>query len=85
MVLDVGYGFISDFKDLVSKNKNGKVFVSVFKGGELFVLIRVIDVVIDYCMVIFNEGWMLLFLLCDLFKLSKGKGNKIIFILSVKV
>ena len=41
MASDAGYGFITDFKDLVSKNKNGKALVSVPKGGELLAPIRV--------------------------------------------
>jgi topoisomerase-4 subunit A len=85
MASDAGYGFISDFKDLVSKNKNGKALVSVPKGGELLAPIRVTDVATDYCMAISNEGRMLLFPLRDLPKLSKGKGNKIISIPSAKV
>lgn len=85
MASDAGYGFITDFKDLVSKNKNGKALVSVPKGGILLKPIRVSDVASDYCMAISNEGRMLLFPLRDLPKLGKGKGNKIISIPGAKV
>ena len=85
MASDAGYGFITDFVDLVSKNKNGKALVSVPKGGQLLAPIRVNDVATDYCMAISNEGRMLLFPLRDLPKLGKGKGNKIISIPSAKV
>ena len=85
MASDAGYGFITDFKDLVSKNKNGKALVSVPKGGILLSPIRVNDVASDYCMAISNEGRMLLFPLRDLPKLGKGKGNKIISIPGAKV
>ncbi|WP_339141766.1 DNA topoisomerase IV subunit A [Pseudoalteromonas galatheae] len=85
MATDGGYGFISDFADMVSKNKNGKAFVSVPKGAHLMAPIQVFDVATDMCMAISSEGRMLLFPLRDLPKLGKGKGNKIISIPSAKV
>ncbi|MBQ4861474.1 DNA topoisomerase IV subunit A [Pseudoalteromonas sp. MMG013] len=85
MATDGGYGFITEFSDLISKNKNGKALVSVPKGAELIAPIEVHDVASDMCMAISNEGRMLLFPLRDLPKLAKGKGNKIISIPSAKV
>ncbi|TQF69647.1 DNA topoisomerase IV subunit A [Pseudoalteromonas luteoviolacea] len=85
MATDGGYGFIAEFSDLVSKNKNGKALVSIPKGAELMAPIAVNDVATDRCMAISNEGRMLLFPLRDLPKLAKGKGNKIISIPSAKV
>ncbi|TMP40641.1 DNA topoisomerase IV subunit A [Pseudoalteromonas citrea] len=85
MATDGGYGFITEFTDLISKNKNGKALVSVPKGAELIAPIEVHDVATDMCMAISNEGRMLLFPLRDLPKLAKGKGNKIISIPSAKV
>ncbi|NOU51716.1 DNA topoisomerase IV subunit A [Pseudoalteromonas sp. JBTF-M23] len=85
MATDGGYGFITEFNDLVSKNKNGKALVSVPKGAQLMAPITVNDVATDMCMAISNEGRMLLFPLRDLPKLGKGKGNKIISIPSAKV
>ncbi|MCF2859009.1 DNA topoisomerase IV subunit A [Pseudoalteromonas sp. SMS1] len=85
MATDGGYGFITEFSDLVSKNKNGKALVSIPKGAELMAPITVNDVATDRCMAISNEGRMLLFPLRDLPKLAKGKGNKIISIPNAKV
>ena len=85
MATDGGYGFITGFNDLVSKNKNGKALVTVPKGAELIAPISVNDVATDRCMAISNEGRMLIFPLRDLPKLAKGKGNKIISIPSAKV
>ncbi|RZF77646.1 DNA topoisomerase IV subunit A [Pseudoalteromonas sp. CO325X] len=85
MASDAGYGFVAEFADLVSKNKNGKALVSLPKGGLLLQPIAVNDVSKDYCMAISSEGRMLLFPLRDLPKLAKGKGNKIISIPSAKV
>ncbi|WP_105255746.1 DNA topoisomerase IV subunit A [Pseudoalteromonas sp. T1lg75] len=85
MASDAGYGFVAEFNDLVSKNKNGKALVSIPKGGLLMQPIAVGDIASDYCMAISSEGRMLLFPLRDLPKLAKGKGNKIISIPSAKV
>ncbi len=85
MASDAGYGFVAQFTDLVSRNKNGKACVTLPKGGVLLEPIAVNDVATDYCMAISNEGRMLLFPLRDLPKLAKGKGNKIISIPSAKV
>jgi topoisomerase-4 subunit A len=85
MATDGGYGFITEFNDLVSKNKNGKALVTVPKGAQLIAPISVNDVATDRCMAISNEGRMLIFPLRDLPKLAKGKGNKIISIPSAKV
>ncbi|MFY8274282.1 DNA topoisomerase IV subunit A [Pseudoalteromonas sp. SSDWG2] len=85
MASDAGYGFVAEFSDLVSKNKNGKALVSLPKGGLLMQPIAVNDIATDYCMSISSEGRMLLFPLRDLPKLAKGKGNKIISIPSAKV
>ncbi|KZN48675.1 DNA topoisomerase IV subunit A [Pseudoalteromonas luteoviolacea] len=85
MATDGGYGFITEFSDLVSKNKNGKALVSIPKGAELMAPIAVNDVATDRLMAISNEGRMLLFPLRDLPKLAKGKGNKIISIPTAKV
>ncbi len=85
MASDAGYGFVAEFNDLVSKNKNGKALVSIPKGGLLLQPIAVGDIASDYCMAISSEGRMLLFPLRDLPKLAKGKGNKIISIPSAKV
>ncbi|WP_105199628.1 DNA topoisomerase IV subunit A [Pseudoalteromonas sp. T1lg10] len=85
MASDAGYGFVAEFNDLVSKNKNGKALVSIPKGGLLLQPIAVGNIASDYCMAISSEGRMLLFPLRDLPKLAKGKGNKIISIPSAKV
>ena len=65
MATDGGYGFIAEFNDMVSKNKNGKAF-SVPKGAQLLAPIPVFDVASDMCMAISSEGRMLLFPLRDL-------------------
>ena len=85
MASDAGYGFITEFKDLVSKNKNGKALVSLPDSALLMSPKPVDNVATDRCLVISNEGRMLIFPIRDLPKLAKGKGNKIISIPSARV
>lgn len=81
---DSGFGFVTTFSTLVSKNKNGKAVVTLPKAALLLPPCVVQDIDSDLCLAITNEGRMLVFPLADLPKLSKGKGNKIISIASAK-
>ena len=75
---DAGYGFVSYFKDLVTKTKNGKAFLSLPSGSKVLKPSRVVNYEEQLCVAISNEGRMLVFPLSDLPQLAKGKGNKII-------
>lgn len=75
---DAGYGFVCQFEDLVSKNRNGKALLSLPENAEVMPPQRIGNVDEDEIMAISNEGRMLLFPLKDLPQLGKGKGNKII-------
>ncbi|MFT4926581.1 MAG: topoisomerase-4 subunit A [Phenylobacterium sp.] len=81
---DGGYGFVTTYATLVSKNKNGKAVVTLPKGALLLPPCPVSDLGTDLCLAISNEGRMLVFPLQDLPKLTKGKGNKIISIPSAR-
>lgn len=81
---DAGYGFVGTFKDMVSKNKAGKAYLSLPAAAKVMVPKRVINLDSDWCLCISNEGRMLLFPLRDLPSLGKGKGNKLINIPSAK-
>lgn len=85
MASDGGYGFVAEFGDLVSKNKNGKAVVTVPDGAQLMKPLTVNNINTDRLLAISNEGRMLLFPLRDLPKLAKGKGNKIISIPNARV
>ena len=83
MSSDAGYGFITQFSDMVSKNKAGKTLLTLPKNAR--VLPPVIVSREDQLLVaISNEGRMLIFPLSDLPKLARGKGNKIINIASAR-
>ncbi|MDO6567818.1 DNA topoisomerase IV subunit A [Alteromonas sp. 1_MG-2023] len=74
---DAGYGFVGTFKDMVSKNKAGKAFLSLPKAAKVMKPKPVTNPESDWCLTISNEGRMLLFPLKDLPSLGKGKGNKL--------
>ncbi|WP_369602734.1 DNA topoisomerase IV subunit A [Hahella sp. SMD15-11] len=76
---DAGYGFVTTFADLQSKNRSGKAVLTVPEGAHLLPPLRVEGAMESlHLMVISNEGRMLLFPLADLPQLAKGKGNKLI-------
>src|SRR5690554_3728338 len=75
---DAGYGFICKFGDLVSRNKNGKAILNLPTGAKILPPSAVEDIDNDLLAVVSNEGRMLLFPVRDLPELSKGKGNKML-------
>jgi topoisomerase-4 subunit A len=81
---DAGYGFVSSFEDMVTKNKAGKAFVSLPTAAKVMSPIPITNVETDLCLSISNAGRMLLFPLRDLPVLGKGKGNKLMNIPSAK-
>lgn len=84
MASDAGYGFVGKFADMVSKNKNGKAYLSLPMSAKVIQPQQVNQYDSDWCLAISNEGRMLMFPLRDLPTLGKGKGNKIINIPSAK-
>ena len=75
---DAGYGFICQFSDLVSRNKNGKAIITLPTGAKILEPTQVNSIENDRVIAVSNEGRMLVFPVADLPQLSKGKGNKII-------
>ena len=78
MSTDAGYGFVSTFEDLLSKNKAGKTAMSVPKGAKIIVPQHIARIDETWLVAVSNEGRMLVFPLQDLPQLARGKGNKII-------
>jgi topoisomerase-4 subunit A len=85
MSTDAGYGFISTFEDLLSKNKSGKAAMSVPKGAKVIAPQHITKMLDTWLVAVSNEGRMLVFPLQDLPQLARGKGNKIISISSTRV
>ena len=85
MMSDAGYGFVGKIGDLQSKNKAGKAALSLPKGAQVMMPVRVADLETQFLAAISNEGRMLVFPVRELPELAKGKGNKIISIPSARV
>jgi topoisomerase-4 subunit A len=78
LATDAGYGFICAFDDLLSRNKAGKVVLTVPEGAEILSPLLVTNLETDRLAVVGSGGRLLLFPVKDLPRLSKGKGNKMI-------
>lgn len=74
---DAGYGFIVTLRDMVTKNKAGKLVMSLPKGGFVNPPSAITDVKNDFVAAFSNEGRLLIFPVADLPKLGRGKGVKI--------
>lgn len=82
---DAGYGFVTRFENLLSKNRAGKAVLNLPKGSRVLAPTPVGTQQEDEVVALTNEGRMLMFKLAELPELSKGKGNKIIGIPSARV
>jgi topoisomerase-4 subunit A len=82
---DAGYGFVARLGDLQTKNRAGKSVLSLPKGSRVLQPAKVSEVDGYHVAAVSNEGRLLIFPLCDLPQLSRGKGNKIIGIPSARV
>ena len=78
LVSDAGYGFVANFGDMVSRNKNGKALMSLPTAAKVILPQVINNIDSDFCLAITSEGRMLVFPVKNLPVLSKGKGNKII-------
>jgi len=72
-----GYGFLSNFEDMISNKKTGKAFMKVPDGAEILPCEKIVQ---DdkYIAAVTNFGKLLIFNLDELTVLAKGKGTKII-------
>ncbi len=82
---DAGYGFLCQFKDMLSRQKNGKSLLSLPTGAEVLPPCAIRDPQNDWVAVVSNQGRLLIFDVADLPQLTKGKGNKMIGIPSARV
>jgi topoisomerase-4 subunit A len=81
---DHGYGFIAKFSDINSRNKNGKTLINLTPNAQLMPPKKMTGADDDWCLTISNEGRLLLFPVNSLPRLSKGKGNRMMNIISSK-
>jgi topoisomerase-4 subunit A len=73
-----GYGFITQYEDMLSKNKAGKALLNKPADKAIHQPLKVTDLKGDWVVAVSNEGRLLTFPVADLPLMSKGKGNKII-------
>jgi topoisomerase-4 subunit A len=79
-----GYGFICRIGELYSRNKAGKVVLTVPAGAKVCMPAPIPDIENDLIVAINSVGHMLSFPVSELPELSRGKGNKIIAIPTAK-
>ncbi|WP_447937350.1 DNA topoisomerase IV subunit A [Thermomonas fusca] len=73
-----GYGFVTRFENLTSRNKAGKALLSLSEGGHVLQPAAVASVEADRIVAVTSAGHVLAFPVAELPELDKGKGNKII-------
>ncbi|PZO63080.1 MAG: DNA topoisomerase IV subunit A [Pseudoxanthomonas suwonensis] len=73
-----GYGFLTRFENLVSRNKAGKAMLSLGSGAHVMQPVAAGNVDSDRIVIATSAGHVLAFPLADLPELDKGKGNKLI-------
>lgn len=81
----LGYGFVTRFANLTSRNKAGKAMLSLTTGAEVLQPAPVASVESDRIVVVTTAGHLLAFPVGDLPELDKGKGNKLINIPKAKL
>ena len=80
-----GYGFVTRFANLTSRNKAGKAMLSLTTGAGVLQPAPVKSVDEDRIVVVTTAGHLLAFPVGELPELDKGKGNKLINIPKAKL
>ena len=78
LATDAGYGFICAFEDMASRNKAGKLVLTVPEGARVWAPLPVANLETDRLAAVSSGGRLLLFPLSELPRLSKGKGNRLL-------
>jgi topoisomerase-4 subunit A len=78
LATDFGYGFVTRFEALLSRNKAGKQIISLADGARILAPQTSADPARDRIVVVTTEGHLLMFSVAELPELDKGKGNKLI-------
>ncbi|MBK7541071.1 MAG: DNA topoisomerase IV subunit A [Candidatus Competibacteraceae bacterium] len=78
LATDAGYGFICAFDDLLSRNKAGKVVLTVPDGARILAPLPVVNLETERLAAVGSGGRLLVFPVSELPRLPKGKGNKIL-------
>ncbi|NND80889.1 MAG: DNA topoisomerase IV subunit A [Gammaproteobacteria bacterium] len=78
LLSDAGYGFICRLENMLTKNKKGKVTLSVPKGAQALSALPVQALEHDYLAVVTTSGYLTIYAVTELPELAKGKGVKLI-------
>lgn len=78
LATDAGYGFVTTFDDMNSRNKAGKLVLTVPDGARILAPLPIAALETDRLAAVSSGGRLLVFPVQELPRLSKGKGNKII-------
>lgn len=81
---DAGYGFLTQLKDLYVKNKNGKACLRLPEKANVLAIRKLKDKDNDKLACVTNTGRLLIFQALQLPTLSRGKGNKLLNIPTIK-
>lgn len=81
---DAGYGFITKFTNLLTKNKAGKALLTLPANANVLTPQKVTELDSQFIAAVSTTGRLLLFPLAVLPELPRGKGNKILNIPSAK-
>ncbi len=73
-----GYGFVIQYKELLSRQRAGKSMVNLNDGGQLLPPQRIESIEEDYLMAITATGRVLVVKISEIPQISRGKGNQII-------
>jgi topoisomerase-4 subunit A len=72
-----GYGYVCQYKDMLTRSKNGKAQISLNKGAQLMPVVAVSDYENAQVVSITSEGFIALLEVKLVPQLARGKGNKI--------
>ena len=75
---DAGYGFVTQLKELLCKNRSGKAVLKCPEGSQALAPQLIQNMESHYVAAVTNVGHLLLFPIAELPQLARGKGNKII-------
>jgi len=85
MASDAGYGFVCRLGDLITDRRAGKAVLKVPKGAKALPPRRVLSTEQDWLAAVTNKGNILVFMVAELPRMEKGKGEKILNIPGAKV
>jgi len=78
LATSLGYGFVTQFQNLISRQKAGKALLTVPEGARVLNPALVNSPGTDRIIAVTNTGHLIAFTVSELPELDKGKGNKLI-------